>query len=155
MERESGRPSKTEQLEIQKQLRKYFDLGITATLAAKQTGLNIKTVCKYFEEMVEQLQEQEDHDFIERHRNERARIINSLDVILLEARESLDSINSEIQSHKDSGRSIPRQLFSQKQETLRFMFAVIERRGVFSLQPTMDENVKKKIEEMKHKNDNT
>lgn len=149
----TGRPTKTKQIEIQRELRKFFDLGITATLAAEKTGFNIKTVCKYFEELSEQLQEQEDKDFVEQYKKDRLRIINSLDMLLLRTNESLDLIDSEIQSHIKAGTSIPRHVISQKQDIMRFMFSVIEKKGTFSLQPTVDETIKKKTEAKR--NDNT
>ncbi len=54
---QNGRPPKTTQLQMQKELRQYFERGISATVASSKTGINIKTVCKYFEEWSERIKE--------------------------------------------------------------------------------------------------
>jgi len=53
--RSNGRPTQKQQLEIQETLRKYFEKGISASSTSQRTGINIKTVCKYFEEWIEQI----------------------------------------------------------------------------------------------------
>ena len=38
-----GRPSRSAQLDIQNDLRKYYDLGLSARVAAQKTHINVKT----------------------------------------------------------------------------------------------------------------
>ena len=81
--RSQGRPSQKQQLEIQESLRKFFEKGISATSTSQLTGINIKTVCKYFEEWVEQIKEINDTDFLKRVKLEREHYLAVLDQQLL------------------------------------------------------------------------
>lgn len=63
---ENGRPTKQEQLDLQKTLREYYEKGISATTTANLTGINVKTVCKYFNEWHRQINEIERSKFQDR-----------------------------------------------------------------------------------------
>lgn len=143
-----GRPTKTAQVQIQEKLRRYFEYGITATLAAEKTGMNIKTVCKYFDEWSERLVEQQSSEYFERQKIERERIIISLDRQIVSVIESLDDIENEIQKYKDENKAIPRYLFSHRLEIQKFIASLIEKKGAFVLQIPVDEALKQKIAEM-------
>jgi len=79
----NGRPTQKHQIEIQETLRKYFEKGISATSTSQLTGINIKTVCKYFEGWVEQIKEINDSDFLKRVKLEREHYLMVLDKQLL------------------------------------------------------------------------
>lgn len=142
-----GRPTRKTQLEIQQTLREYFDLGITATLAAKEADINIKTVSKYFTEFAEQIEEKEKQEFTERYKTERIRAINSFDWVLLRAKKLLDSI--QIQKENPSA-----QILSLELQTLRFISYIIEKKAGVNLQPTIDDSLKNQISEMLKNNEN-
>lgn len=142
-----GRPTRKTQLEIQQTLREYFDLGITATLAAKEADINIKTVSKYFTEFAEQIEEKEKQEFTERYKTERIRAINSFDWVLLRAKKLLDSI--QIQKENPSA-----QILSLELQTLRFISYIIEKKAGVNLQPTIDDSLKNTISEMLKNNEN-
>ena len=91
----NGRPSKSEQIQIQRELLPYFEQGISPGLTAEKTGINIKTVYDYFDELVEKVSKSEESDFLQRQRNERIRIIISFDKQILEANRHFDDINDE------------------------------------------------------------
>src|SRR3989344_2022262 len=76
----NGRPTKIGQLEIQRQLRPYFEREISAYLTSEKTGINEKTVRKYFNFWTQEISESEESDFLERQRKERIRIILSYDL---------------------------------------------------------------------------
>lgn len=141
-----GRPSKAVQIRIQEKLRECFEYGLTATFAAERTGVNIKTVCKYFDEWTEQITEQQNLDYFERQRLERERIIISLDRQIANGIDSLKEIDGEIKKY--GSKTIPRHLFSHRLEVHKFISNLIERKGVFALQPPVDEALRQKISEM-------
>ena len=58
----SGRPTKTTQLQNQRTIREYYELGVSAAVTASRTGRNIKTVYRYYEEFSEQILESESGD---------------------------------------------------------------------------------------------
>jgi len=144
----NGRPSKTGQLQIQKQLRPYFELGVSAHVASQKTEINVKTVCKYFDIWTQTIIELDESDFLERQKKEKARILLSLENQIIEARGLLDEINSEIKKLNDQNKSIPKQFFSQKLAVMRYFLNLLEKRGNFAMQPTMDSALEKKISEM-------
>jgi len=69
-----GRPSKNQQVELQKALRTCYERNLSASYAAQNTGANIKTVAKYYEIWSEQIAKASETDFITRQRQDRNRI---------------------------------------------------------------------------------
>lgn len=83
MELDSGRPNKKEQLDLQKELWHYFEQGISASSTSEMTNHNIKTVCKYFNEWADRIQNEQDQDSISRMKSEKLRYLGVLDKQLL------------------------------------------------------------------------
>ena len=146
-QRRNGRPSKMTQLHIQKLLRTYFERGIGASVTSEETGINNKTVCKYFDEWSEQISESETVDFLERQKKERERVVVTFDKQILDACKFLDYVNDEIEKCSKENKAIPRHLISSKLEIMKFISSLTERKGSFVMQPIMGEALKKKIEE--------
>ena len=142
-----GRPSRQEQVQIVRTLRPYFERSYTATFTAKMTEMNVKTVCKYFDEFVDQIREVEDKNFVEREKTERERVRLSFDNIIFEEYELLDDVKKEIAKHKKENKAIPRYLIASQIEILRTISGLTEKKGSFAMQMTLDESVKKMIEE--------
>jgi hypothetical protein len=143
-----GRPSRTAQIHIREKLRECFEYGLSATITAQKTKINIKTVCKYFDEWLEQITEQQTADFLENQKTERTRIIISFDKQILDVAESLSEINFEIKKNKDGGQSVPRYLLAFRLDMQKFIASLIERRGSFALQQPIDEKMKTIITDM-------
>lgn len=146
-----GRPNISEQVQISKKLRLYFERNISATFTSAITGINVKTICKYFHQWVKQISEAEGKDFFERQKNERERIILSYDNLILEEYELLDEIKNEICKFKKEKKSVPRYLLSTQNETLRNISSLMEKKGSFSMQPTIKETLEKRIEDLEKK----
>lgn len=151
----NGRPSKTSQLEIQRELRSCFEQGIYALLTAEKTGINIKTVCKYFDFWTQEIIESEESDFLERQKKERTRILVSLDNQIIDAYKLLDSVDEEIKKIKEQHKAVPIQLFFLRLAVMRQISALIEKKGSFAMQPIMDEALQKKILEIAKKHERT
>lgn len=148
---QNGRPTRNKQLEMQTGLRKYFERGISATVTSSKTGVNIKTVCKYFDEWAEQIRESESNDFLERQKNERAQIIVTFDEQILLVHAQLDDIEDQITKYKKENKIIPKHLLGLRLEISKYLSNLTEKKGLFMMQLTMDEALKKKIEEeIKH-----
>lgn len=147
-EHKKGRPTRTEQLQMQKELRKYFERGTSATVTSSSAGINLKTVCKYFDEWADQIIESETADFLERQKKEHQRIILSFEYEIKEAYKLFDEINLEIENIQKEGKPVPRHLFSIKLDLMRFISNLKERKGALSMQPTMESAIDKKIEKM-------
>lgn len=147
-----GRPSKGEQVQMQKTLRKYFEWGLSATSTASQTGYNVKTVCKYFDEWAEQIMELERKDFFEQNKLDRIQIISSFDSQIIEAYKFLDEISEQISDSKKKGVIVPKHLLTLHLETMRYISNVTEKKGALVMSPVLDQVLKDKILEMIKKN---
>jgi chorismate-pyruvate lyase len=144
----SGHPTRSSQIQTQRKLREYFECGITATLAAQKTDVNIKTAYKYFDEWAQEISEQETLDFMQRQRLDRERIILSYDKQILEAIDTLDELNRQIQKFKKGDKPIPGFLFSHKLELQKFIVSTLDKKGAISAQMPLDDTIKQKISEL-------
>jgi len=61
----------------------FYERGVSATTTSLETGLNIKTVCKYFNQLASDFKKIEDVEFQNRIINERIRYLIVLDRQLL------------------------------------------------------------------------
>jgi len=77
-----GRPSKAEELEIERTLRPFFTKLYSATFTAKKTGYDIKTVAKYFVEFKKEILESETTEFVQRSRETKERGLLAYDELL-------------------------------------------------------------------------
>ncbi|MDE1770564.1 MAG: hypothetical protein KGI28_08450 [Thaumarchaeota archaeon] len=143
-----GRPSKGEQIQMQKVLRKYFERGISATSVSSETGYNIKTVCKYFDEWAEQIMDLDRKDFFEQQKLDRVQIISSFDKQIIDAYKFLDEISEQISYSKKKDNTIPKYLLTSHLEVMRYISSITEKRGAFLMSPVIDRVLKDKILEM-------
>lgn len=77
-----GRPSKAQELEIERELRPFFIKLYSATFTSKKTGYDIKTVAKYFTEFKKEILESETRDFVQRSRETKERGLLAYDELL-------------------------------------------------------------------------
>jgi len=143
----NGRPTKTRQLHIQSTLREYYERGVSASFTSNKTGINIKTVCHYFNEWTSQIIEAEGKDFVEREKEERERVRLSFDSIIFEEYELLEEIKKEIEKYRKENKPVPRYFIASQLEILRTISSLNEKKGSFSIQMPLDESVDKMIEE--------
>ena len=100
---ERGRPSKAEELQIERTLWPLFTKLYSARFAAQKTGYNIKTVAKYFNKFKQELLESETPDFIQRCREEKERCLYSYDILLSTLYEDKKDIEHLIEVAKKTG----------------------------------------------------
>jgi len=70
-----GRPTKGGQLNIERILRPYFENSISATVTAYETGFDIKTVLKYFNQWKTDILESENGEFFKKCKEEKERCL--------------------------------------------------------------------------------
>jgi len=81
-EHNRGRPSKAQELEIERTLWPFFTKLYSATFTAKKTGYDIKTVAKYFVEFKKEILESETREFVQRSRETKERGLLAYDELL-------------------------------------------------------------------------
>lgn len=146
-EMDRGRPSRFTQAQIREKLRSYYEYGISATIAAKRIGVNVKTACRYFDEWSKQDTMQQNSDHIEQQKIKREQIITSYDTQLVKAIDALEDVQSTIDKIKKDGKQIPDSLFTQRLNTMKFINTLIKERGSFELHLPMDQKIKETIQE--------
>ena len=119
----NGRPSRTEQIEIQKKIKPYFERNINATITASKTGNNIKTVCKYFAKWSQQREDFEIRDFEERRKKEIENITTTFDLQIIDGYEFRDYLDEEITKLEKKNKMVPRYLYTLKLETMKHISA--------------------------------
>lgn len=102
-----GRPSKSEQMRIEQKLWPYFEKMLSSSVAAKETGININTVRKYYREFSRQLRFSQNPDFVENSKNIIQQCVLALDDQLLHLHKLQDKINSDIDRQHSMRYLIP------------------------------------------------
>jgi hypothetical protein len=142
-----GRPGRSTQIQMQQKLRKYYNLGVSATVTAQETGINIKTVSKYFDEWTEQIMENYSTNFLEDQKKERVRIINAFDLIIINISDILDEMNQAaarlVKQNKSSDHLYPTRL-----RAMQFLAEMVEKRSAITLKPQITDSIRSEIEEM-------
>ena len=75
----NGRPSKKDQIEIERDLRYYFLKSYSATLTSQRTGYNKKTILKYFNKWKKEILEVEDREFLKYCKEENKRFLLTME----------------------------------------------------------------------------
>jgi hypothetical protein len=91
-----GRPTKLAQLELQDKVRPYFERGISAFATAKETGINVKTVNKYFEKWYSEIKDSQKQEFIERTKFEKERAVLAIENQLLQSYKIQDDLEKQM-----------------------------------------------------------
>lgn len=91
-----GRPSKAEQLHIEKTLWSYFEKMLSTSFAARDTDININTVKKYYNIFAAEIRSSEHPDFIERSKNTIRNCILALDIQLKKLYTLQDKLEAQI-----------------------------------------------------------
>ncbi len=145
----NGRPSKAEQLEIQKKLRPYFEKSISASIAASDTGINIKTVNKYYNEWYEEIKNSQQPDFIERCKIEKERNLLAIDRQLLVMYKIQDDLAKQENDSKSNEKpQSEKWLYKQRIEVANAITNLIGKKINLANAPTADVSLENKTREL-------
>jgi len=98
-----GRPTKQKQRDIERALRPLYEGTISSSVAARETGHNIKTILKYYNKWNEEILEPEKKDFLKRCRDEKERSVLALDNLMLSLNKEFDNNDKTIRMMKETG----------------------------------------------------
>jgi len=127
----NGRPSKTRQNQISQTLRTYFERGMTATFAANITGINVKTVCNYFNGWSEEIAKSEEQRMFSRQKHDRIRNVLSFDSLINEQYNLLKEIEEEINKYKKENDKVPIYFWQTRITILKAISIAMEKRSVY------------------------
>jgi predicted metalloprotease with PDZ domain len=88
-------------------LSQYYENGFSSSYTSQKTGLDIKTVCKYFHELSDKIEKAEMADFLERQKRDWIQTIISYDFQIAESIETLGQINLEIEKSLKEKKDVP------------------------------------------------
>jgi len=100
---ERGRPTKAEELQIERKLRSYFAQGFSASYVSQQTGYNIKTILKHYSKFKKEILESENPDFIQRCIEEKEKTLYVYDNLIYNLYEDRAEIEKLIEVSKKLG----------------------------------------------------
>jgi len=98
-----GRPSKAQELEIERKLQTFFIKTYSATFTAKKTGYNIKTVTKYYNQFKQEILESETTDFVKRCKEEKEKCLYAYDELIYSLYEDRKDIERLIDASEKIG----------------------------------------------------
>ena len=147
----NGRPSEAEQLEIERKLRPYFEKLKPTSATSEETGLDIKTVRRYFHKWCEEIKSSEHTDFIERCKIAKERAILAHDNQLLILYKAQDHIEEQVENSIEQSGGIPkleRWLYKERIEISNAIIKLINLKTAFVNTPTADITLAKKVQEL-------
>ena len=151
MDNKIGRPSETEQLEIERKLRPYFEKSISSSVTSRETGINIKTVRKYFNEWIEEIKSSEHPDFIERSKIAKEQAILAYDDQLLILYKIQEDIEKQAEDSIKQSGGIPkldRWLYKQRIDVSYAIVNLISFKTALVNTPTADITLAKRMQEL-------
>jgi len=107
--------NKTQTRQDQKNLKPYYQKGVSASATSNATKLNIKTVLKYFKKWDKEILKYEDSDFLRRAKIAKEKTLQSLDYEII----SLDNDVKEVSSDRDIARKTGNVLHFEKLSRLK------------------------------------
>ncbi|HEU5221710.1 MAG TPA: hypothetical protein VFU58_06580 [Candidatus Nitrosotalea sp.] len=134
-----GRPTKKEEISLEDKLAKCFGDGLSAPAAARIVGVDRKTAYNHYDEIVKQHKEKTFEDLFERQENDRVQMIAALDKDLEEVSELLNQIRSDKKLYLDKRKSIPKYLFDQEIDVMKYRSNIKDRKAAFVINLTLQE----------------
>lgn len=145
-EKRNGRPSIAEQIEIESQLWPYFESGYKVQRAADETGINVKTVRRYFKKWYEKYKSVQGPEFFKNCRLSNGRTILELNKIIWKLEKQIE----EIDMVKELSGSIQdkRWLYVEKRKTLESLSKLYMQRNNLENTPTADVTLNLEVDEI-------
>lgn len=148
-EKRNGRPSITEQVEIEKTLWPYFESRYKAQRAADETGINIKTVRRYFGKWYERYISVQGPEFFKNCKLSNGRTILELNQVI----SNLEKRSNELDAAIESQGSLQdkRWIYSEYRKTQESLSKLYLQRNDLENTPTADVTLDAKVEELRKK----
>ena len=125
-EHTNGRPTKYEQIKIERELRPYFESGYSAYFTAQKTGYDKKTVHRYFNKWQQELLDSENPDFLKRVKEQKERTVIYLDNEIHSLTKSKKEVEAIIEAAKRAGD------FNLYEKLTRLKLKIIDSIGKFA-----------------------
>ena len=145
-EKRNGRPSIAEQIGIQKQLWPFFEQQYKTSRVASETGINVKTVRKYFRIWYSKFIFVQDQEFFKNCRISNGRTILELEDQLVK----LEKRAGELEAAIESSGSIQekRWMYSENRKTQELLSKLYVEKNHLESTATADVTLKKECNEI-------
>lgn len=98
-----GRPTQRSQREIKKIIYRYYENDISAKIASKDSGINYKTLLKYYKLLDNEMFESEEKNFLSRIKTTKEKSIQRLDKDIMELTKEEETVESLKESVMQNG----------------------------------------------------
>jgi hypothetical protein len=142
-----GRPSQAEQLHIEKTLRSYFEKMLSPSFAARDAGININTVKKYYRVFSDEIRSSEHPDFIQRSKNIIQNCSLAFDVQLSKLYTLQDKLEAQINQEIKQKGKIPPALYKISIRLSTEIAGLLFKKANLTLSPTADITLSRYIKE--------
>jgi predicted transcriptional regulator len=148
-EKRNGRPSMADQIEIEKTLWPYFESGYKAQRVADETGINVKTVRRYFRIWREKYIFVQGPEFFKKCRLSNGRTILELNEVISKLEKRSDELDVEIESL--GSIQDKRWMYSEYRKTQESLSKLYLQRNNLENTATADVTLDAKVDELRKK----
>jgi hypothetical protein len=147
---ERGRPSINQQIEMEKKILPYFRNGISTTTTARELGLDVKTVRRYYKKFAKPKLSMMEEEFIEESKINVESSVCALDNLILEGRKSLEDLKNEL-GNKNINPKEKRDLRKELREIVKNIAHLITLKINLTNSPTADLSLNRMFRELMDK----
>lgn len=145
-EKRNGRPTLAEQSEIEKQIWPYFEQGYKPDRVAFETGINVKTVRRYFRIWREKYISVQGPEFFKNCKLSNGRTILELNTGILKLEKRSSELNAEIESPGPIHDK--RWMYAEYRKTQELISKLYLEKNALENTPTADVLVKTDVDEI-------
>lgn len=151
-----GRPTKQQEIELQKELQFYYTNNIGVEATASMTGIAIGTVSKYFRVWYDEAMSLNNRDFAEQQREAKERSMQSIDFQLARLLKLQAEIEAEIEKWLEEApvdintneKPIPPSIISKqrlRKEIATDISMLQDMKAAVAMAPTVDDDIEARI----------
>ena len=142
-----GRPSKFEQLEIEKKLRPFFTSGLSSYTASRETNYSVNTVKKYYKKWYKEIRDSEAPEFVQACNDRRISTCLAQDEQLLKA----ERMQKELEEKTRTDVTPNIQLYKLRIRLIQLISDLLLKKLNTANSPTLDDMLTafKKVDEQK------
>jgi len=145
------RPTLAEQAKIKQELRRYYSKGYTnIETVHEKTKYDPKTISKYFHEFDDEIEKEENEEFIKREKKERRIAKLRYEYLIQEQFNMLDEINKDIKDSREAKKPELGYFLSRHSDIVKTITNLIEKKSALGIHPTagesLDEIIRERIE---------
>ncbi|MGI0008515.1 MAG: hypothetical protein ACRD92_02735 [Nitrosopumilaceae archaeon] len=144
-----GRPSKSHQYAIKKELKEYYENDASTVLTKERTGRDIKTVRKYYDLFDKEIIDTVDPDFVKETHRVRRQGAYAIENIILNLKKKYDDTDKRISNQNQTIKNSEFvSLIKEYRNYSNDILSAIKERTTLLMSPPADVVLEKRLEEL-------